>query len=127
MSTIDNKWGIDEDTIEGQEGFVYQISNEVTGKFYIGRKSFWRRAKGKIAGVSDWKAYCGSSRDLKADMESDKDNWHYQTLEVCDSKSALNYKEIRWQVNLGCLETELCYNRNLGNTKVFYTQPKKKK
>ena len=38
------------DTINPEKyyGFVYKITNEVTGKFYIGKKVFWNNKKKKL-------------------------------------------------------------------------------
>ena len=38
------------DTINPEKyyGFVYKITNEVTGKFYIGKKVFWNNKKHKL-------------------------------------------------------------------------------
>ena len=47
-------------------GFVYCITNVLTGRRYIGRKYFWslRKPRGKsrrVKSESDWKKYYGSS------------------------------------------------------------------
>ena len=105
---------------DGAEGFVYIITNEDTGMYYVGRKSFHRRHKKKIAGESNWKNYRGSSRYLTRDLKEQSDhNWSYEILMICPSRQELNYQEIKYQIDLKCLETDMCYNRNLGATKVY--------
>jgi len=46
-------------------GFVYEITNKLNGRSYIGRKYFWsfRTPKGKkrkVKSESDWRNYYGS-------------------------------------------------------------------
>ena len=60
-------------------GFVYCITNTITGQKYIGRKYFMQKrkpkgAKRRVTSESDWKKYYGSSEDLKQDIRRDGKN-----------------------------------------------------
>ena len=61
---------------EDAYGFVYLITNNVTGRKYIGKKLFWfkkiKTVKGKrkrIKVESDWRDYWSSSDDVKKDVK----------------------------------------------------------
>ena len=61
-----------EDLIADNYGFVYRITNNFTGKMYIGKKFFYssktKQVKGKkkkIKVFSDWQSYYGSNDELK--------------------------------------------------------------
>jgi hypothetical protein len=51
------------------EGFVYLVTNNLTGKAYIGLKHFWIRKKTKLIGESNWRTYKSSSYPLLKDLE----------------------------------------------------------
>lgn len=112
------------------EGFVYKITNVITGKFYIGKKSLWSVRKKKISlrakkttgtrktfervtKESDWKNYYGSSKDLKDDVNRlGKTAFKREILELCKSKKYLSYAEFAWQVKLDVLRAD-SYNGNI--------------
>jgi hypothetical protein len=99
-------------------GFVYLITNNVTGRRYIGKKLFWFRktktVKGKkkrIKVESDWKEYWSSSEDVKKDVsELGEDKFTREILHVCSNKGSCNYLEAREQMDRRVLETEDYYN-----------------
>ena len=72
-------------------GFVYLITNLLSGRQYIGKKFFWtlkrkqvnkKRKSYKVE--SDWKEYWSSSDELKADVEAlGKENFKREMLYVC--------------------------------------------
>jgi Putative endonuclease segE, GIY-YIG domain len=94
-----------EEPEEQHYGFVYQITNLITGKKYIGKKLFWFKKtkvlKGKrkrYLAPSDWKTYYGSSVSLKADVElHGTDNFKREILKLCKSKGECSYYEARFQ------------------------------
>lgn len=112
------------------EGFVYKITNIITGKFYIGKKSLWSVRKKRISvkekkstgtrktfqtvtKESDWKKYYGSSKDLKDDVKRlGETAFKREILEVSKSKKYLSYAEFAWQVKLDVLRTN-SYNGNI--------------
>jgi len=101
-------------------GFVYQITNNESGKSYIGCKHLWRFSKGKRVKASAWQNYCGSSKYLSEDIEGlGKDKFSFQILMLCDNKRNLYYNEIKMQVELGVLESDKYYNANIGGIRFY--------
>lgn len=74
-------------------GFVYIITNLLSGKKYIGCKQFKFKRKKKIV-ESDWRTYTGSSKDLNKDIEIyGKNNFDFTIVSLHSCKSLLNYYE----------------------------------
>jgi hypothetical protein len=104
---------------DGFIGFVYEITNTVTGKRYIGKKLFYfsktKQVKGKkkrIKVESDWKDYYGSNDELLADVEKlGKDNFKRVILHYCKNKGLMTYIELREQIDRRVLEDETYYNK----------------
>lgn len=111
-------------------GFVYLITNNLTGRKYIGKKlaKFSRttykvvkqkngikkkkRIRSKID--SDWQQYYGSSAELSADIEKlGTDNFTREILFYCNSKSECSYVEAREQFSRKVLESEDYYNGHI--------------
>ena len=102
-------------------GFIYEITNTVTNKKYIGKKQCTSRIKRKpLKGKtrnridkkeSDWKSYTGSSNELNADiLNYGKDKFVFNIIEWGDSKFELGYKEIKKQIEVDALLKEDYYN-----------------
>lgn len=111
-------------------GFVYEITDKETGKFYIGKKSFTASEKRKI-GVrekaltktrkktklivkeSDWKKYYGSCVELKADVKTfGPERFTRRILKLCCTKKYLNYCELANQILHEVLHSN-SYNGNI--------------
>jgi hypothetical protein len=103
---------------EDAYGYVYLITNTVTGRKYIGKKLFWfrktKQVKGKkkrIKVESDWRDYWSSSDDVKKDVETlGTDKFIREILHICPNKGLCNYLEAREQMDRRVLETEDYYN-----------------
>ena len=104
---------------EADYGFVYCITNNVTGRRYIGKKFFWfrktRQVKGKkkrYLAESDWRDYYGSNDELKRDIEElGIDNFTRTILYLCGNKGECAYQEARLQFELDVLRhPEQFYN-----------------
>ena len=108
-------------------GFVYLITNNVTGRKYIGKKlakfskttykvvklkngnKKKKRIKSKID--SDWQLYYGSNDQLNKDIETlGAENFTREILFYCKSKSECSYIEAREQFNHKVLESDEYYN-----------------
>lgn len=111
-------------------GFVYLITNLVSGRRYIGKKlSKFSRTKYQTvtlkSGVkkkkkirskidSDWREYYGSSEHLTKDIELlGKDNFKREILFFCQSKALCSYIEAREQFSNKVLESDDWYNGNI--------------
>ena len=108
-------------------GFVYLITNNLSGRKYIGKKlakfskTTYRivkqkngiKKKKKIRSKidSDWQQYYGSSAELSADIEKlGTDNFTREILFYCASKSECSYIEAREQFSRQVLESNDYYN-----------------
>jgi len=105
-------WVLEENVVvdENTFGFIYEITNSVTNKKYIGKKQCHSRIKRKpLKGKtrnridfkeSDWKTYTSSSNDLNEEIKKyGKDKFIFKILRICDSKWALAYFEIKEQID----------------------------
>lgn len=108
-------------------GFVYLITNTISGRQYIGKKlaKFSKttyktvtlkngtKKKKKIRSKidSDWQEYWSSSDELKKDIASlGRDNFTREILFYCKSKSECTYIEAREQFERKVLESDDYYN-----------------
>lgn len=102
-------------------GFIYEITNTVTGMKYIGKKQCISRIKRKpLKGKSrnridykdsDWRTYTSSSNELNSDIEKlGKQNFTFKILKICGSKWELAYEEIKEQIQRNVLLRNDYYN-----------------
>lgn len=115
-------------------GYVYCITNTVTGRKYIGKKlakfskttyktvklkngtKKKKKIKSKID--SDWQEYWGSNEQLKADVQQlGTDKFTREILHYCSSKAICSYIEALEQFNRRVLESPEYYN-NIINLRV---------
>ena len=108
-------------------GFVYLITNSITGRKYIGKKlakfskttyktvklkngtKKKKRIRGKIE--SDWKTYYGSNTELNQDVANlGVENFTREILYYCNSKAECSYIEAREQFERKVLESRDFYN-----------------
>ena len=105
-------------------GFLYEITNNITNRKYIGKKQCLFRIKRKplkgkkrnrIAhNESDWKSYTGSSNSLNKDIETlGKDKFTFRILRTCNCKWDLAYYEIKEQIDREVLFKEEYYNEGI--------------
>ena len=124
MVDYENPWLFDEKPFTSIDigksyGFVYLITDKVTGKMYIGRKYFWSMRKKKGATKrkreeSDWKDYYGSADEIKALVkEFGQNRFNRQILSVHSTKGDVNYSEVREQFRRDVLEKDEYINANI--------------
>jgi hypothetical protein len=111
-------------------GFVYLITNNLSGRKYIGKKlaKFSKttqrtvklkngtKKKKKIRSKvdSDWREYYGSSPELTSDIEKlGTENFTREILYYCKSKSECSYIEAREQFTRKVLESLDYYNGHI--------------
>jgi hypothetical protein len=111
-------------------GFVYLITNKVSGRKYIGKKlakfkkttyktvtlKNGKKKKKKIRGTidSDWQTYYGSSVELSKDVETlGSENFTREILFYCKSKAECSYIEAREQFKHKVLESTDWYNGHI--------------
>jgi hypothetical protein len=111
-------------------GFVYNITNTVTGRQYIGKKlaKFSKttyktvklkngtKKKKKIRSKidSDWQEYYGSSVELTKDIDTlGKEHFSREILHYCKSKAETSYVEAREQFDRKVLESDDYYNGHI--------------
>ena len=83
-------------------GFVYRITNLLTGKSYIGRKYFHqlRKPRGggrRVKSESNWKKYYGSSDELNEERRRVGNNSFFkrEILSLHKTKGRVNFEETR--------------------------------
>jgi len=115
-------------------GYVYCITNLVSGKKYIGKKlakfskttykvvklksgnKKRKRIRSKID--SDWQLYWGSNEELKQDVAKlGSDSFKREILYYCSSKAICSYLEAKEQFDRRVLESVEYYN-NIINLRV---------
>ena len=104
---------------ENAYGFIYEITNTINNKKYIGKKQMVRRIKrNPLKGKkrkridyieSDWKT--GSSDALNEDIKNlGIDKFKFNILKYCNSKFELSYFEAKIQFARDVLLDENYYN-----------------
>jgi hypothetical protein len=111
-------------------GFVYLITNNLSGRKYIGKKlakfskttykivkqknGTKKRKKIRSKVDSDWREYYGSSPELTADViKLGTENFTREILYYCKSKSECSYIEAREQFTRKVLESTDYYNGHI--------------
>ena len=111
-------------------GFVYMITNTLSGRKYIGKKlakfaktttktvklkngtKKKKKVRSKID--SDWRTYYGSSPELTKDVVAlGTENFSREILFICKSKAECSYIEAREQFTHRVLESADYYNGHI--------------
>ena len=106
-------------------GFVYLITNTVSGRKYIGRKFYHTYKKRKRDRESNWRVYAGSCKPLKEDMKRlGKDKFTFEIICNYKTRGGLVSGEVHFQTDNDVLSPELLpcgerlyYNGQIGSVK----------
>ena len=106
--------GIPEESI----GFVYRITDNADGKFYIGCKQLFstiskpplkgKKRKRKVTKDSNWRSYCSSSGVISESIQENKDNYSFEILSFHKSKTDLKIEETKLIIDN--IYDPQCYN-----------------
>jgi len=111
-------------------GFVYEITNKLNGRKYIGKKvaNFYRtttrivtlkngtkkKRRVKVVKASDWESYWGSCKELTEDIAKyGVDNFMRVILHFCSTRAMCSYLEAKEQFISGALESDRYYNGHI--------------
>ena len=98
------------------EGFVYLLTNTYNDKKYLGKKTFWKRRKGKRKVESDWKFYFGSCKQVHEDIKLyGHQYFRRDILSIHKTKGSMNYTEISELFKRDILQNSQYYNQSIGN------------
>ncbi len=114
-------WQFNGDWPDNCFGFIYQITNNSSGKKYIGKKQVrkiikrpplkGKKNKRHILTESDWKNYTGSCNELNDEINvHGKGDFTFTILRLCYNKWELAYYEAELQFKLGVLLSDEYYN-----------------
>lgn len=94
--------------IEANFGFIYRITNLISGRKYIGKKQFWRtenatphlKRRRMVRGKeSDWRCYTSSSKYVNFDiLANGLEHFRFEILSLHATKKRLWYAEVETQV-----------------------------
>jgi len=101
-------------------GFVYIITNLLSGRKYIGKKLFTKSKIRTVKGVrkrtrtdSDWREYYGSNKELLHDVSTlGPEHFRRDVVHICFNRGQCSYFEAKLQFEMGALE----------NPKMFYNE-----
>ena len=111
-------------------GFVYQITNLISNKKYVGRKYFYstrrkpltakqkregRKRRTKVTTESNWRTYMGSCVPLLNDIkELGKENFKFEILIYGETKGQVNFLEETVHHKFNVLIDSNYYNDSIG-------------
>jgi len=119
---------------EGAIGFIYCLTNINTGKQYIGKKYLYSERKKNLTkkeiselaskrlkhwktvkSESDWLTYNSSSEEIKKEIKEGQ-LFQKEILYWTFNKISTTYLEIRTQMELRVLESNMYYNNNINSS-----------
>lgn len=126
----DNPWALNgaiftSDMIGDYIGFVYEITNTIDNKCYIGKKNFFstvklpplkgKTKKRKKTNESNWMEYYGSNEEVNLLVEQQgKSTFNRKILKLCESKGIMSYWEAKLQFEKNVLLSDDYYNKFIG-------------
>ena len=99
-------------------GYVYEITNNINGRKYVGKKFFTRAGTKQIKGKkkkvrlsSGWSNYWSSSKELQEDVKKlGEESFTRRILYLCKSRSECSYRETKEIFIRDALLSENYYN-----------------
>jgi len=107
---------VEEETVSKFAGFVYLLTNLLTGRQYVGRKYSWinRKKKGatrRSRSESNWKEYYGSNDIIQQEVKDlGPMTFKREILHFGKSKGEVNFLEIEEQFKRDVLYSDQFYN-----------------
>jgi hypothetical protein len=107
-----------EENVGESFGYVYEITNNINGRKYVGKKFFTRAGTKQIKGKkkkvrlsSGWLNYWSSSKELQEDVKKlGEENFTRRILYLCKSRSECSYRETKEIFTRDALLSENYYN-----------------
>lgn len=107
-----------ENDIGDNYGFVYIITNLISGKKYVGKKFFYSSRTKVVKGkkkryktFSDWQTYYGSNTELQNDVRiHGESSFSREIIHLCKTKGECGYLEAKEQFDRSVLESSDYYN-----------------
>ena len=92
-----------EEMIGDNFGFIYEITNLLNGRKYVGKKFFTRAGTKQIKGKkkkvrlsSGWENYWSSSKELQEDVKTlGEANFVRRIIHLCKTRSECSYRETK--------------------------------
>jgi hypothetical protein len=118
MSWTYNNEPVTDEVIGDAYGFVYVITNELSGRRYVGRKYFtkagYKTVKGKrkkLRVSSGWEDYYGSNKTLLEDVKNlGAENFTRRMVKLCRNRSECSYWETALIFQYEALLSDRWYN-----------------
>lgn len=118
MSWTYNNEPVTDEVIGDAYGFVYVITNELSGRRYVGRKYFtkagYKTVKGKrkkLRVSSGWEDYYGSNKTLLEDVKNlGAENFSRAIIKLCKNRSECSYWETHFIFQFEALLSDRWYN-----------------
>jgi len=96
--------------IDNHAGFVYEITDTLNGKKYIGKKKLsavrtlkplkGQKRKRRVVSESDWMDYYGSSDEVKALVEEfGRERFSRRIIRLCKTTAEMSYYEMKEQLD----------------------------
>lgn len=104
-----------EDDVGDHFGFVYEITDNATGRKYIGKKFFTKAGTRQVNGkkrktrkTSDWMKYWGSCKEL-VDLVKERGEGEFtrEIIRLCKTRGETSYQEAKLQFARNVLEERL--------------------
>ena len=113
LKLSNGRWDFPEQMGLPYYGFVYIVRDNILNRFYLGKKSYTQRKRGRTV-ISDWKQYNTSSELLKAMwLERPFEEFSFICLEQYKTKGTFNYAETWSLCHVDAPMSNMWYNTRI--------------